>query len=57
MLKLLVVAVALFATMAIVRASMLAAPARVPVKATAHIDIREMTVRSRLPASDPYDAF
>ncbi|WP_162560829.1 hypothetical protein [Methylobacterium durans] len=57
MLKLLVVAVALFATMAIVRAGMLAAPARVPVKATANIDIREMTVRSRLPASDPYDAF
>ncbi|MDR7035790.1 MULTISPECIES: hypothetical protein [Methylobacterium] len=57
MMKCLVIAVALLATMVIVRASMLAAPARVPVRATSGIDIREMTVRSNLPPSDPYDAF
>ncbi|GEP05523.1 hypothetical protein MOX02_35610 [Methylobacterium oxalidis] len=56
MIKLVVIAVALLATMVIVRASMLDAPARVPVRASA-IDIREMTIRSKLPESAPYDAF
>ena len=57
MIKLVVIAVALLATMVIVRASMLAAPARVPVRASSAIDIREMTIRSKLPESAPYDAF